>query len=125
MVGEVDEDVVRRVVRAVPGQLDALAPDLKGVTVGEGHFWRRAGRVVVAQQQPAGLLVPDADHVRVEQRGRTAVVGVVVRVDQVRNAVGHPVGGGNLVHGAPQVSPMVGGASNSTTPSSVVKNADW
>jgi hypothetical protein len=54
-------------VGAVPGQLDALAPDLQGVTVGEGHLWERPGQVVVAHQQPAGLLVPDADHVPVEQ----------------------------------------------------------
>ena len=47
-------------------------PDLKGVTVGKGHLRRRASRVVVAQQQPAGLLVPDAHHVPVKQRGRTA-----------------------------------------------------
>ncbi len=89
----------------MPGQFHALAPDLEGVAVGEGHLWERPGRVVVAQQQPAGLLVPDADHLPVEQRGRTAMVGVVVRVDQVRHPSGHPVGGGDLVHGAPQVAP--------------------
>ena len=32
------------------------------------------------------------------------MVVVVVRVDQVRHAVGHPVGGGDLVHGASQVA---------------------
>jgi hypothetical protein len=90
----------------VPGQLDALAPDLQGVAVGEGHLRHRPGRVVVAQQQPPGLLVPDADHVPAEQRGRAGVVGVVMRVDQVGD-------------------PIDGGASNSTTPSSVVRNADW
>src|SRR5712671_5001605 len=46
VAGEVDIDVVRRVVGAVPGQLDALAPDLEGVVVGEGDLRGRAGRVV-------------------------------------------------------------------------------
>ena len=67
-----------------------VAPDLEGVAVGEGRLWERPGRVVVAQQQPAGLLVPDADPVPVEQRGRTAMVGVVVRVDQVRHRLVTP-----------------------------------
>jgi len=43
--------------------------------------------------------------------------------------VGHPVGdavgGGDLVDGPPQVAADGRGASNSTTPSRVVKNADW
>jgi hypothetical protein len=34
MVREVDVDVVRRVVAAVPGQLDALAADLQGSSPG-------------------------------------------------------------------------------------------
>ena len=62
----------------MPGQLDALTCNLQGVAVGEGHLWRRPGRVIVSQQQPPGLLVPDADHVPVEQRGRGGVVGVVM-----------------------------------------------
>jgi hypothetical protein len=103
VAGEVDVDVVRRVVRAVPGQLGPLTADLEGVAVGEGDLRRRPGRVVVAQQQPPGLLVPDADHVPVEQRGRAGVVGVVMRVDQVRDRVGHAVGDGDLVHGPAQV----------------------
>src|SRR5215204_6509252 len=41
VVGEVDEDVVRRVVRAVPGQLDALTAHVQGVPVSEGHLRRR------------------------------------------------------------------------------------
>jgi len=71
---------------------------------GEGHLRRRAGRVVVALQQPPGLLVPDADHVPVEQRRRGGVVGVVVGVDQVGDPVGHAVGRGDLVDGPPQVA---------------------
>ena len=42
VVGEVDVDVVRRVVGAVPGQLDPLAAHLQRVGVGERHL--RAGR---------------------------------------------------------------------------------
>ena len=57
VIGKVDEDVVRRVVGAMRGQLDALTGNLKGVAVLEGHLRRRAGRVVVAQQQPPGLLM--------------------------------------------------------------------
>ncbi|HEX9518697.1 MAG TPA: hypothetical protein VF940_21275 [Streptosporangiaceae bacterium] len=59
VVREVDVDVVRRVVGSAPGQLGALIRDLQGAAVGEGSLRRRAGRVVVAQQQPPGLLVPD------------------------------------------------------------------
>jgi hypothetical protein len=89
----------------VPGQLHPLAPGLEGVAVGEGHVGDRPGRVIVAQQQPPGLLVPDADHVPVEQRGRAGVVGVVMGVHQVGDPVAHAVSGGDLVHGPPQVAP--------------------
>src|SRR5260370_24475089 len=104
-----DVDVVRRVVGAVPGQLDALPAHLQGVAAGEGHVRHGPGRVVVPQQQPPGLLVPDANDVAVEQRGRAGVVGVVVGVDQVGHRVGHAVGGGDLVHGPPQVTADAGG----------------
>jgi hypothetical protein len=103
VVREVDVDVVRRVVRTVPRQLDAFTADLQGAAVGEGLFRRRLGRVTVAQQEPPGLLVPDADHVAPEQQGRTGVVGVVVSVDQVGHRVAHPLGGGDVVHGPLQV----------------------
>ena len=83
--------------------------DLQGVTVGEGHLRRRAGRVVVAKQQPAGLLVPDPHDV-LEQRGCAGVVGVVMGVDQVRHRVGHAVRGGDLVDGPPQVVADRGGS---------------
>ena len=59
MVGQVDEDVVRGVVGAVPRQLDPLAADVQGVAVLEGDVRRRTGRVVVAEQQPPGLGVAD------------------------------------------------------------------
>jgi hypothetical protein len=45
----------------------------------------------------------DADHGRVEQRGRAGVVGVVVGVDEVGDGVGDAVGGGDLVDGPLQV----------------------
>ena len=103
VLGEVDVDVVRRVVGATPGQLDALTANLQRVLVRERHLGQRPGRVVIALQQPPGLLVPDPDHVPLEYGGRAAVVGVMVRVDEVRNRVGHAVGRGDLVHGPADV----------------------
>src|ERR1700734_730508 len=44
VAGEVDVDVVRRVVGPVPGQFDPLAADLEGVAVGERHVRGGAGR---------------------------------------------------------------------------------
>jgi hypothetical protein len=99
---EMDVDVIRRVVGAVPGQLDSLPSHLQGVSVGERHLGHRAGRVVVTQQEPPGFLVPDPDHVA-EYGGRGAVVGVVVGVDQVDHSVAHALGGGDLVDRAAQV----------------------
>ena len=68
VIGEVDDDVVGRVVGAVPGQVDPLAADLERAPVGEGLLVRWARRIVVAQQQAAGLLVPDPGDVLVEER---------------------------------------------------------
>ena len=99
MVRQVDVDVVGRVVGAVPGQVDALAADLQAAAVLERLLGRRPRRVVVAQQEPPGLLVSDANDVLVEQEGRAGVVGVVVRVDEVGDLVAHAVGGGDLVDG--------------------------
>jgi hypothetical protein len=48
VVGQVDDDVVGRVVRAVPGQVDALAADLQRPVVLERLLVRGSGRVVVA-----------------------------------------------------------------------------
>jgi len=67
VVGQVDEDVVGRVVGAVPGQVDPLAADLERAVVLERLFVGRPGRVVVAQQQPPRLFVADAGDVLVEQ----------------------------------------------------------
>jgi hypothetical protein len=103
VVREVDVDIVRRVVGAVPRQLDAFTADLQGPVVGESLFRRGFGRVIVPQQQPPGLLVPDPDHVGAEQRGGTGVVRVVVGVNQVGHPVAHPLGGGDVVHGPLQV----------------------
>jgi len=74
------------VVGAAPGQLDALSAYLQRVAVAEGHVGRRPGRVVVPEQKPAGLLVPDPDDI-LEERGGSAVVGVVMGVDEVRHRV--------------------------------------
>jgi hypothetical protein len=100
VVGEVDDDVVGRVVGAVPGQVDALAADLEGATVAEGLFVRRPRRVVVAQQEAPGLLVSDARDVLVEQRRRAGVVGVVVRMDEVDHLVADAVCRCDLVDGS-------------------------
>jgi hypothetical protein len=56
----------------------ALAADLEGAAVLEGLLRRGPGRVVVAQQELARLLMPDACDASVEQRRRAGVVGVVV-----------------------------------------------
>ena len=45
-----DEDVVGRVIGAVPGELDPLASDLEGAAVLEGLFWWGPLRVVVTEQ---------------------------------------------------------------------------
>jgi hypothetical protein len=60
VVGQVDVDVVGRVIRAVQGQVDAFAADLQGAAVREGLFGRGPGRVVVSRQELPSLLVPDA-----------------------------------------------------------------
>jgi len=67
VAGEVDVNVVGRVVGAVPGQFHALAADLQAVPVGEGHVRDRPARVVVAQQQRPGLFVPDARYLLTTQ----------------------------------------------------------
>ena len=87
----------------MPGQFDPLAADFQGVAVGEGHVRDRSGGVIVTQQQSPGVLVANADDVPAEQRGRSLVVCVVVRVDHVGDLVGQVVGGGDLVHGTPDV----------------------
>jgi hypothetical protein len=55
------------VVGAVPGQVDALTADLEGPVIGEGLLVGGPGRVVVTQQQPACLLMPDPGDVPAEQ----------------------------------------------------------
>ena len=99
MVGQMDEDVVRRMIGAVPSQLDAVASDLEGAAVLEGLFWWGPRRVVVTEQQLPRLLVPDASDVPAEQRGRAGVIGVVMGIDEMRHLVADAVGGGDLVHG--------------------------
>jgi hypothetical protein len=82
--------------------IEAVA-DVQGAAVLEGLGRRGPGRVVVAQEETACLLVADADHAWVEQRGRAGVVGVVVGVDQMRHLVARAVGGGDLVGDSEQV----------------------
>src|ERR1019366_2134473 len=106
--GEMDVNVVRRVVGSVPGQLDALSAYLQRVPVGEGHVRAGPGRVVVPEQKPAGFLVPDPDDI-LEQRGGPAVVGVVMGVNQVRHGVADALRGGDLVDSPPQVMADAGG----------------
>jgi hypothetical protein len=50
VIGQVDDDVVWRMVGAMPGEIDALAADVERAAVTEGLFVRRSRRVVVAQQ---------------------------------------------------------------------------
>jgi hypothetical protein len=99
VAGEVDEDVVRRADRPVPGQLGALAADLADGAVGEGHPRGCPGRVVIAQQRPPRLLVADARQ-RVEQHD--AVAGGQER--RLVDAVGDPV---KVPLHAPDVIPLV------------------
>jgi hypothetical protein len=67
--------------------------------------------------------MPDPDDVPEEGGGR-AVVGVVVGVDQVRDGAGEALRGGGLVDRPLQATADAGGASNSTTPSLVTRNAE-
>ena len=67
MVGQVDEDVVGRVARAVPGQVDPLAADFEGAAVLEGLFVGWLGRIVVAQKETPGLFVSDPRDVSVKE----------------------------------------------------------
>jgi hypothetical protein len=61
VIGQVDVDVVGRVVGAEPRQVDALTADLEAALVLERLLWRGPRRVVVAQEEAARLLVADAD----------------------------------------------------------------
>jgi hypothetical protein len=72
-----------------------------------------------------GLLMPDTHDIVAEYGGRGGVVGVVMGVDEVRHRAADILGCGDLVHGPLQVVADARGASNSTTPSGVVRNADW
>src|SRR4029077_14864343 len=68
VVRKVDVDVVRRVIRPAPLELDAFATDFQRAVVGERLLGHRPGGVVVPHQQTLGLLVSYADHALVEQR---------------------------------------------------------
>jgi hypothetical protein len=71
VVGQVNEDVVRRVVVAVPRQLDPLAPDFQCAVVLERLLWRRSSGVIVTKQELAGLIVlVTASPARLDAGGR-------------------------------------------------------
>src|SRR2546427_6676684 len=72
---EVDDAVVWRVIRAVPHEFEAFAADLEGSAVGEGLVGGRSRRVVIAQQEPAGLLVGGPGDALAQKRGRAQMVG--------------------------------------------------
>jgi hypothetical protein len=103
VVGQVDDDVVGRMVGAVVGEIDPVAADHERAPVRERLVVRGASRVVVAEQELARLLVPDAGDVPGKQRRRADVVGVVVRVDQVVDLVADAVRGGDLVDRAIEI----------------------
>jgi hypothetical protein len=68
VVREVDEDVVRRVVRALEARLDPLASDLEGVGVLEGDVRDGTRRVAVPNEEPLGFLVGDSSDLALEPR---------------------------------------------------------
>ena len=105
VLGKVDDAVVGRVVGAVPRELDPLAADLEGPAIAEGLLRCRSVRVVVPEQEPPGLLVPDPDDVLAEERGRAGMVRVMVGVDEVRDLVAHAVGLRDLVDRSLEVVP--------------------
>src|ERR1700676_3078943 len=67
VVGQVNDNIVRRVVVAEPRQLDPPSRDLQCAAVLERLLGRWPSRVVVTKQELPGLLVADPGHVLVEQ----------------------------------------------------------
>jgi hypothetical protein len=72
---------------AVPGEVDALAADLERASVAERLVVRGPRRVVVAQQEPPRLFVPEAGDVRLQERlstrsGRGAERAIPPAVDE-------------------------------------------
>src|SRR2546421_2938180 len=88
----VDEDVVGCVIWSVEREVQLLAADVQNVPLVERHARWWTLRIVVAEQQTAILAMSDAYHIRTEQRGRSNVVRVRVRVDQVRDFGWHAAG---------------------------------
>lgn len=105
VVGQMDVDVVGRVVRTEPCEVDALSADLERQPILEGLLGLRPGRVVVAEQEVARLLMSYPRDVLVKERGRAGVVGVVVGVDEVGDTVADAVGGRDLVDRPLDVAP--------------------
>src|SRR3981081_472070 len=73
-------------------ELESLTADLQDMPLVECHGRWWTVRIVLAQQQRAILAMSDAHHIRSEQRGRSNVVRVRVRVDQVRYLAWHATG---------------------------------
>src|SRR4030088_1967215 len=73
-------------------ELELLTADLEDMPLVERHARWWTVRIVVAEQQPAILAMSDAHHIRTERGGRSNVVRVRVRVDQVRDLAGHAAG---------------------------------
>src|SRR3981081_4417799 len=73
-------------------ELESLTADLQDMPLVECHGRWWTVRIVVAEQQTAILAMSDAHHIRTEQRGRSNVVRVRVRVDQVGDLTGPAAG---------------------------------
>src|SRR6266550_7797412 len=100
VIGQVDVDVVGRVVGSLPGELDTTAADVERALILEDFLGRRPRLVVVAYQELSRLLMPDARDVLAEQRRRATMIRVMVRVDEILHLVADAVGGGDLVYRA-------------------------
>jgi hypothetical protein len=109
----------------VPRELDAFTADFQRTTILEDLVGHGARRVVVALEESPSLFVADTGDVLVEERRCSDVICVMMRIDEMRDLVAHAILRRDLVDSASQVVPIVGGASRRTTPSRVVRNADW
>src|SRR5438445_11754364 len=84
-------------------ELEWPTADLQDMPLVERHARWWTVRIVVAEQQTPILAMSDADHIRTEQRGRSNVVRVRVRVNQVRDLAGHAAGMRHRCNRAQQV----------------------
>src|SRR6266436_7840542 len=68
VIGQVDVDVVGRMIGSLPGELDASPADVESAAVLEDFLRRGPRGVVVPYQEPSRFLMPDANDVLAEQR---------------------------------------------------------